>query len=143
MKVVLDTNIVVSRTIAPHGASAAIVSRWLDGAFELLVSANILDEYRRTLAHPGLLRRMRIDAGVVGEMISDIAGLATVVAAEERVSGVSADPDDDIFLECAAAGSADYIVSGDQHLLALGDFRGIAIVPPAVFVAILDDMEQS
>jgi len=142
VKAVLDTNIIVSRAIAPHGASATIVARWLEGAFELLVSPDILDEYRQTLARPGIQRRICMSAYAVSIAIADIARVATSVVPEQRVSGVSADPDDDVFLECALAGSAVYIVTGDQHLLSLGTFRGIAIVPPVVFVLILDDLNQ-
>lgn len=51
---------------------------------------------------------------------------------------VSADPDDTKFLECALAGGADYIVSGDAHLLNVGQHEGIQIVSPAAFLSVLN-----
>jgi uncharacterized protein len=137
VKVVLDTNIIVSRALSPSGTPAMIVESWLQGAFELLASNAILGEYRQTLALPRIQQRARIDSDAIRKVIDDIAGTASIVEPEQRIVGISSDPDDDIFLECALAGSADYIVSGDRHLLALEVFQGIPIVTPALFAAIL------
>lgn len=74
----------------------------------------------------------------VQAMIEEIAEFALSVESAQDATGTSPDPDDDVFLECALAGSADYIVSGDRHLLVPGTFHGIPIVTPALFAAILD-----
>ena len=139
MKIVLDTNVIVSRYMSRRGAPARLYERWEQGHFDVLVTDSILDEYADVFSRPGIQRRTGVVGDEVGILIAEIARNALVVEPEDAVTNVSADPDDDIFLECAVAGSADYIVSGDQHLLALGSFRGIAIVPPAMFVLILDD----
>ncbi len=138
MRAVLDTNIIVSRVFSPSGTPATIIEGWLQGAFELLVSTAILDEYRQTLALPRVQQRARIDSDAITAVIDDIVRIASFVEPEQRIVGVSSDPDDDVFLECALAGSADYIVSGDRHLLVLERFHGIPIVAPALFAAILD-----
>lgn len=52
---------------------------------------------------------------------------------------VIADPDDDVVVACAVAGDADYIVSGDRHLLKLGEHNDIPILRPTIFLALLDD----
>ena len=57
-----------------------------------------------------------------------------MVEPRERIKAVAADPSDDKFLECAIAGKADVIVSGDKHLKSLKSFRGIPILPPAAFM---------
>lgn len=62
----------------------------------------------------------------------------TNVTLGPRKRVVSADPDDDIFVACAVAGQADYIVSGDRHLLDLGQHEGIRIVRPAIFLMLLE-----
>ncbi len=62
---------------------------------------------------------------------------AEVVRPQERLDVVQQDPSDNRVLGAAVEGQADYIVSGDQHLLALGSFEGIEIVSPARFAAIL------
>ena len=64
-----------------------------------------------------------------------LAQSATLVFPTERATGVTTDPDDEMVLECALAGNADFLVSGDKrHLLPLGEFRGIPIVNPADFL---------
>ncbi len=55
---------------------------------------------------------------------------------------MSRDPDDNEFLECALAGGADYIVSGDAHLLDIGQYDGIQLVTPAAFLVVLDQAQS-
>jgi putative PIN family toxin of toxin-antitoxin system len=139
VKVVLDTNVVISRTFSPDGAPATIISRWLQGTFELLISMAILDEYRQALTYPRIQQRIRIGVEAVEQMLADFERVATSIEPGRLSVGVSFDPDDDKFLECALSGNADYLVTGDQHLLALGTFRGIPVVTPAAFLVMLDD----
>ncbi|HEX8228447.1 MAG TPA: putative toxin-antitoxin system toxin component, PIN family, partial [Chloroflexia bacterium] len=54
------------------------------------------------------------------------------------IDAIASDPDDNKFLECAVAGGADYIVSGDKHLLSLGEYEGIRILSPADFLRVLE-----
>lgn len=61
------------------------------------------------------------------------------VAPTTRLHVITADPTDNRFLECAVAGHADAVISGDRHLLRLKQFRGIPIVPPAAFLRRLED----
>ena len=56
----------------------------------------------------------------------------------ESIDAIAEDPSDNRFLEAAVAGNCEYIVTGDQHLLRLGEYRGIQIMPPATFVAVLE-----
>ena len=60
------------------------------------------------------------------------------VAPRGIVAQIEDDPDDNKFLECAVAGGAEYVVSGDPHLLALRQFRGIQILSPAAFLTLLN-----
>jgi len=63
---------------------------------------------------------------------------ATVIEPDRSVHAVDDDPDDDLFLQIAVAGHADYVVSGDPHLTDLGFFRDIPIIAPAAFLEELD-----
>lgn len=138
MKVVLDINVIVSRHMSRRSAPARIYDFWEQRRFDVLVTTAILNEYTDVFSRPSIQRRTGIPADGVGAVISEIAALAETVIPEQSVTGVSSDPDDDVFLECALAGGADYIVTGDRHLLDLGTFHGIPIVPPALFAAILE-----
>ena len=106
---------------------------WQDGAFDLLVSPLLIAELERALAYPNLRRRIpQDDAARVVAWLANTAELAPDpdVAAPVR----SPDPDDDYLLALAAANEA-IVVSGDGHLLSLGD--GLPIHSPADFLEFL------
>ena len=104
----------------------------------MLVSIAILNEYSDVLSRPSIQRHTTMSEEDVQALIGELSAFALYVEPEQDAVGTSVDPDDDIFLECALAGSADYIVSGDRHLLVLETFQGIPIVTPALFAEILD-----
>jgi putative PIN family toxin of toxin-antitoxin system len=129
-KVVIDTNVLVSHLFG--GKPRDVIMLWFGGQIELCISDEIIGEYSRVL-------------GRFGDARNDASGLLSSVTTEtnvrmvvpgERFRAVPADPSDNIFLECAVAAGADAIVSGDRHLLGLGEFRGIRIVDPAGFLAL-------
>jgi putative PIN family toxin of toxin-antitoxin system len=138
VKIVLDTNVIVSGHISRRGALGRVFDLWEQRWFDVLVTAAVLDEYADVLSRPSIQRHTGMSAEDVQATIDDIAEFTIHLDPEQVVIGPSVDPDDDVFLECALAGSADYIVSGDRHLLELGTFHGIPIVTPALFAAILD-----
>lgn len=142
MRVVVDTNIVVSRYVAPHGVVAQIVERWRQQAFELVVSEPILSEFQRVLAYERIRARHRMDDAGILELIEDFREFAILVEPTETVNVVKDDPDDNKFIECAQAGGAECIVSSDLHLLALKQYRGIQILSPAAFLAFLNTQDQ-
>jgi putative PIN family toxin of toxin-antitoxin system len=138
MRVVLDTNVVVSRLLSPHGFPARIFRSWQDEAFEVLLSAAALAEYERVLRYPRLRKRHSLsDEGIAG-IVRGFRSAAVVVEPRGLPDVVKDDPSDNVFLAIAAAGRASYVVSGDRHLLSLGEYRGIRIVSPAAFVALLE-----
>lgn len=137
MRVVVDTNVVVSRYLSAIGPPARVLGEWERGAFELLVSEPVLAEYERVLLYDRLVARHGMTPAEVATVIEGFRRFAILVAPTQTVMVVVEDPTDDRFLECAEEGSANYIVSGDQHLLAIKEFRGIQILPPAAFLAVL------
>jgi putative PIN family toxin of toxin-antitoxin system len=118
VRAVLDPNVLIASVLSRTGAPAQIVSRWLTGEFELVVSAALLAELERALAYPKLRKRIAEDeAGAFIELLRQTVRLAADPEAPPRRS---ADPGDDYLLALAEAERA-VLVSGDQHLLALGD----------------------
>lgn len=137
MKTVLDTNVIVSSTVVPAGNAAEILKRLEEGLFELLISEEILAECRRALGYPRVCKRHRYTDEQIEQVLASIRQIATVVTPTVVLNVVAADPDDNRIFECAVAGGADYIVSGDAHLLDLQEFEGIPILPPAAFLLVV------
>ncbi|MBI2170912.1 MAG: putative toxin-antitoxin system toxin component, PIN family [Chloroflexi bacterium] len=134
MKAVIDTNVVVSWLISPAGTPARTFNLLYERAFQPVVSREILAEYRRALLYERVARRHRFTPNEIDHRLEELRELAVIVEPQTRLHVIPDDPDDNKFLECAVEGEADYIVSGDRHLLKLGRYQGIEILPPAVFV---------
>ncbi len=130
MRVVFDTNVVASASFW-RGAPFDCLAAWVQGRCVAVVSAALLAEYHETI------EELRLDYPghkCVG-WAEGLTESAELVFPVERASGATADPDDEMILECALAAEADFIVSGDKkHLLLLRQFRGIPIVSPAEFL---------
>jgi putative PIN family toxin of toxin-antitoxin system len=139
MRVVIDTNVIVSRYLSPRGVPAQILGYWRDAAYDLVVSEAILGEYQRTLQY----ERLRVIHGMTDEVVTEVITafreLALLVEPLAMPAVVSADPADDKFLACAVAGGADYIISGDAHLLIMKEYQGIRILSPTVFLTLLNE----
>jgi putative PIN family toxin of toxin-antitoxin system len=118
VRAVLDPNILIAALLSPTGTPAQLVSRWLGGGFELVVSEALLTELGRALSYPKLRKRVSADeAAEFGALLRAGATLAPDPSATVRRS---ADPGDDYLLVLAESERA-VLVSGDQHLLALAN----------------------
>jgi putative PIN family toxin of toxin-antitoxin system len=135
MRVVADTNVLVSARIVAHGKPAAIFRQI--GLFEHVTSPEILQETEQVLNRKHILQRYRLSSADIEQYIGFLCAVSTVVENVPTIDPVSADPDDDKFLALGHHVSADYIISGDPHLTSLNEYAGIAIVTPARFLAIL------
>ena len=118
MRAVLDPNILIAALLSRSGAPGQIVARWPAGEFELVVSESLLAELERALAYPKL--RARISPEEATEFTSVLAHAAILAPDAPTSAGRSAGPDDDYLLGLAETARA-VLVSGDRHLLKLGD----------------------
>lgn len=139
MKVVLDTNILVSALISPKGVPAQLLQH--EQAFQLVSSEEILAELERVLHYDRIQRRYGLDEELIQGYLATIRATSEVVTVTNPVQGVSTDPDDDKFLACAVVGQADHIVSGDPHLTDLESYQGISILKPRQFLDLLNRQE--
>ncbi len=137
LRVVVDTNVLVSALIVQPGKPARILRQL--NAFELLTSEDIMHEVSRVLRYPRIQKRYRLTEETVTTYLQRLREVSTFVVPHTQISAVSKDPDDDKFLECAIDGNARYIVTGDPHLLDLATYEGIQIVTPNAFLAILEE----
>ncbi|HSW09765.1 MAG TPA: putative toxin-antitoxin system toxin component, PIN family [Bacillota bacterium] len=134
MKVVLETNVLISGLLVPGGLPGRIIDLWTDGAIEVALSSELLQEYLSVLARPRFdsiaspSERRRIVEGLLSLTNTG------VVVPRVRVEAVKEDPTDNAVLSCAIEAGADFVISGDQHLLRLKGHLGIPIVSPAAFL---------
>lgn len=135
MRAVLDTNVLISAVIAT-GVPHDVVVAGFEEEFEIVVSVATLVEFRETLLkYPD---RFNVDEETVQREVETVRYFAEFVDPNESIEAVADDPDDDKFIEAAVAANADYLVSGDQHLLTLESFRGVDIITPRTFHTILE-----
>lgn len=129
IRVILDTNVLLSALFF-SGELGQIVEGWKSGAFVPVFSRETFDEFRRVLSYPKFSLTDQEIAALIEE---EVLPYCEVVEIGEQILSVCRDPADDPFLSCAVAASADFIISGDKDLLALGSFRNIPIVTAAAF----------
>lgn len=129
MRIVLDTNVLISALISGDGPPGRVLAAVKRGRLMLVTSEAQLAELRTVVGRERL--RPYIRAEEAEDLIRNLAAIGEVAGNLPTVS-VSPDPDDNVILATAIAGQADLIVSGDKkHMLALGQVDGIPIVPAA------------
>ncbi len=131
MKVVIDTNVFVSSFLSPKGTPRLIIDLWKTGRVTICLCAEILAEYLEVLTRMGLSGEPELK-----ELLSLFKTRQQIdfVVIDNDLHIVDADPADDKFLECALNARAASIISGDKHLRALGEFKGMPILSPAEFM---------
>jgi hypothetical protein len=137
MLIVPDTNCVVSSDISPTGAPAEILRRWRARTLDVAVSEAILVEYERALHYDRVRLRHGLSAEELRTTIAEFKRFAILVNPEEGSPIIANDPDDDKFLWCADAAGASCVVSRDEHLLNIRAYKGIRILTPAAFLALI------
>ena len=120
--------------IAYSGAVRPIVTAARGKQFRPLISSQLLDELASVLMRP----RFGYSARAVADFIRTVSATSETIRPTVECRVITKDPPDNRVLECAMAGRADVIVSGDRHLLALGSFKDIPIMTPAAFLESLE-----
>jgi len=131
IRVVLDTNVIVSAVLQPLGLPAQVFLRAIGGSIQLCISGDVYAEYEEILRRP----RLRRDENVIAATLHSIRESGLWVRPMQVVRAC-VDPDDDMFVECAQAASAHYVVTGN-----IKDFpdswHDIRIVTPRRFLEIM------
>ena len=126
MRLLLDSNIIISGLLSPKGVPGKLVRAWLDGRFELVTSEEQIDELQRALEYRHVRERVSVERA--RDFIKNMDALA-IMAGDLPTLEISIDPDYNIILATAVAGDADAIVSGDKRdMLSLREVDGIPIV---------------
>lgn len=135
MRVVVDANVLVSAVISQHGPPREVVDAWVQERFELVLSPGLLGEVRDVLARPRL--RRWVSPEVATEFIAGLEQAALIFDDPPLQSGLTGDPDDDYLIVLARAAGAEYLISGDHHLLDLGK-PDPPVLTPRQFLDALD-----
>ena len=133
MRVVVDTNIWVSGLLW-RGMPWVVMRMAESGAVELCVAPAMLVELAEVLSYERFQPRLEQLGLTPAELVAYVVNLASIFEVPEGDTIVVADPDDDVFLHCAIAARASYIVSGDHHLLDLTEYAGIPVLTIREFV---------
>ena len=135
MRLVLDTNVLISGLLYPGGPPSRLVKAWRAGAFDLVISDFVIDELTRIWTH--LASRLKASPNDLADFIDTICVRAELLRidaamlAQASTAGLR-DPDDLPVLALLIGSGADYLVTGDKNLLALAD--AYPILAPADFV---------
>ena len=132
LKITADTNILVSAAIA-KGNEFEILRFAKLGKIELILSMNILKEFKDVISRP----KFGFSEEQISCVFKNILGICTIVAPSASISIIKEDPADNKILECADTGKVDYIISGDNHLLDLKSYNGIKIARTSDILKIL------
>lgn len=129
----LDTNTIISGLLW-FGKPRKLIDLAEAGSITVCTSPDLLRELREVLIRPKLSGRLAAVGSSAEEVVEQFAALAQVVEVSVSVTVITADPDDNNVLSCALAAQADYIVSGDRHLLDLASYEGVEILDAAQFL---------
>lgn len=129
MRVVFDTNIFISAFMFPGGRAEAALAKVVEGDVQLFVSKALIHEVLDVLS-----RKFDRDAEELARVAVYMSELGKVVQSKRKLAVLRDEPDNWI-LECGVAGRADVIVTGDQAMLALGEYKGVRIVTLKDFLA--------
>ncbi|MCD4824290.1 MAG: putative toxin-antitoxin system toxin component, PIN family [Phycisphaerae bacterium] len=129
MRIVCDTNVLIS-AILYGGRPRDVLEVIIEGKVCGFISPAIEQEFQDVLGR----KKFGLSVSHVYQICQNLRELLHPVFPKETISVIKEDPDDNAILACAIAADADCIVSGDRHLLDLGEFRDVKIVTPAEFL---------
>ena len=128
MRVVIDTNVFISAVLG--GRVGIIVDEWKAKKFTLIVSEAIVREYLDVINRP----KFKIPSREIAAITDYLLKNAEFVTPLEQVNVIEADPSDNKFIDAALQGQAEYVVSGDEHLLGLKTFQNIRLITAREFI---------
>ncbi|MGB9430135.1 MAG: putative toxin-antitoxin system toxin component, PIN family [Gammaproteobacteria bacterium] len=133
MKAVYDTNIFISALTLPSGSAEIAMAAAAEGRVRLVISKPLIHEVLDVLA-----RKFSREPEELARVAVFLADLAQIVEPKSRLKVLRDEPDNRV-LECAQAGGADVIVTGDKAMLSLGEYRGIRIMNLRAFLTNMED----
>ena len=134
IKIVVDTNVLVSGLLNDTGAPAKLILRWLQGQFDLIISKLTFEEYEYVLA-----RLSQVNQDKVSELLDEVRASALQVMIHSELR-VCKDPQDDKFLETAIVGDADFLVTKNLKHFPAKSFQNVRIVKISTILSELEKL---
>lgn len=132
MRVVVDTNVLISALLSARSLPAELIELWREGRFDLLTSVEQLEELRRVMRYPKI--RERLSPALAGRLINELRDVAVLVSDLPQVTAC-VDPYDNYLLAMVKAGRSDCLVTGDKRdLLGIARYEGGRIVTVRTFL---------
>jgi len=138
IKIVVDANLFASALIKPDSNPGKILELINQHKVELVISPSVIKEIKRILLYPKIQKYHQKTAQQLDTFFDDLLIFAWVVEGQAEIGVIQTDPTDNKYLACALEGEAEYIVSGDRHLLDIGLYQDIKIIKAKAFLKIWD-----
>jgi len=138
IRAVIDANQFASALIKPGSNPAKVLDCLKDNKFQLVISESIVEEIKRILLYPKLKKIHGLEAEEIETFLDDLAAFAFFTPEELELTAIPEDPSDDKYIICAIEGNAEYIISGDNHLISLGNWEGIRVITARDFLDLLE-----
>lgn len=130
MKVVFDTNVVISAALKEGSLPALLLSLALRKEIQAFVSSEMLSEYGEVLKRP----KFGLEKKEIEDLLKEIKKSMIIVHPSERINKIREDGADNRILECAKEAGADFIITGNKKHFPFKEFRGVKIVSPREFI---------
>ena len=124
--------------LSTKGSPAKIIDKWESDEFDIAISKPLLDELERALGYERVRKYFQSPQEIIKALLKRMKTVGIFVNLEFELNVIEDDPDDNRVLECALSANASYVISGDEHLLGLGEYQGIMIISPVGFLKLLD-----
>lgn len=121
MRLILDTNTVLSALFKPHNSQAAVIAQWRKGGFEWLTCSMQLEELARVLMRPKILQRITGGAVTARQVVEQMHAVCELYPLAPPFPAICRDPKDDYLVALLVQSRASFLVTGDKDLLVLND----------------------
>lgn len=135
-RVVIDTNVLISGIIQSKGHPYKIVKIWEKGELILITSPAMINEAEKVLNYQRIKIRYKLNDDEIRQIVVNLLRYSVLIDNLPLLDVIKDDPDDNAILSTAVEGKADYIISGDSHLLVLKNYKDIEIITPKRFCEI-------
>lgn len=129
MRIVIDTNVLVSG-IFWTGNEAKVIEHCKKGKYINIASPYTLGEFEKVISK----ERFALTREEIEDLIELVLSFSVILIPSQKVNIIKKDPNDNMFIDCALAGNAEYIISGDSHLLDINRYKGIKILTAKKFL---------